>query len=62
MTSIMLPTVVKESHPVMTTVLLALIACAFVWVAFWTARHEHRTRKARKHGQHPHHTGRHGNH
>lgn len=58
MTSIMLPTVVKESHPVMTTLLLAAIAGLFVWVAVWTAKHEHRSRKARKqHGRTHRHTG-----
>ena len=51
----------KSTQPVLTYTLLTFVACAIAGVAYMLFRHQHRTRKARKHGHSPH-TGHHGNH
>ncbi len=61
MNPITVPMIVKASHPVLTFVLLTLVAAAFCAVLYCLLRHQHHARKAKKHGDSPH-TGRHGNH
>ena len=56
-----IPFIVKSSNPVVTYGLLALVGAAIGFVAYMMFRHQHRTRKAQKHGRSPH-TGHHGNH
>ncbi|MBI4062038.1 MAG: hypothetical protein HY403_11495 [Elusimicrobia bacterium] len=61
MNPLTIPMIVKTSQPVLTAVLLGVIGALIGCVLYWMLRHEHRTRKARKHGHSPH-TGHHGNH
>lgn len=61
MNPITVPMMVKQSHPVMTAVLLVLVLGAIACVCFLLLRHQHRARKRKKAGHSPH-TGHHGNH
>lgn len=61
MNPITVPMMVKQSHPVMTGILLVLVLAAIVGVCFMMLRHQHHTRKRKKAG-HSDHTGHHGNH
>ncbi len=61
MNPITIPMMVKQSHPVMTAVLLVLVLAAILGVCFLMLRHQHHARKRKKHGHSPH-TGHHGNH
>lgn len=56
-----IPFIVKNSSPIVTYGLLALVLAAIGCVLYMMFRHSHRARKARKHGHSPH-TGHHGNH
>ena len=56
-----IPFIVKTSNPVLTYGLLLVVGAAIIGVCYLMFRHQHRTRKAKKHGHSPH-TGHHGNH
>ncbi len=56
-----IPFIVKSSNTILTYGLLAVVLGAIVYVSYKLFRHQHRTRKSRKHGHSPH-TGHHGNH
>jgi hypothetical protein len=61
MNPITVPMMVKQSHPVMTAVLLVLVFAAIAAVCYLLGRHHHHARKRKKAGHSPH-TGHHGNH
>lgn len=61
MYSFTLPTIDKSTNPALVYVLLAAVGVAIGFVCYMMLRHQHRTRKAKKHGDSPH-TGHHGNH
>jgi hypothetical protein len=61
MSALTIPMIVKTNHPILTYIMLASVSVAIGFVVYLMCRHEHRTRKAKKHGQSPH-TGHHGNH
>lgn len=62
MTSVLLPFTHKADSPVMAFVFLALVAAAFVYVAWRLCAHHHKNRQARKAGVNRRHDGTHLNH
>lgn len=53
MSPMAVPFIVKEHNPVLTGVLLAVIAVAFACVLYWMFHHEHKHRVRRKKGESP---------
>lgn len=62
MTSVLLPLTHKSDSPVTAFVFLALVAAAFVYVAWRLGAHHHKNRTAKKAGIDRRHDGLHGNH
>lgn len=61
MNPITVPMMVKSQQPVLSFVLLVLVAGAILGVCWMLGCHHHRARKRKKDGQ-DNHTGHHGNH